>query len=156
MTKRMNKRVKKNSKKKHNAVMLSGSIILNDFDNRILLLYREEHGHYETPGGKVELKKDEEINEKTLWKNAHRELLEELGEQIEVLDYEYFAHTSFKIPDGRDAVAHKFVIHIDGTPRINEPNKFSQLDWIAIEDLHNHSLSPDLKIMLEKVKNIKD
>ena len=56
-------------------VILSGCLIINE-KNEILLLYRNDHKHYETPGGKVEpdeCKKPEKPTIEELAKTPERE-----------------------------------------------------------------------------------
>lgn|GEM_PF-1285625 len=159
MVKRLDKRIKKTSlrkgKTKRKKVILAGSLIVND-RNHLLLLHRKKHDHYETPGGKIKLKKGESINEETLWTNAYRNLIEELGNNVEVINYNYFTHANFQIPDGRIGVMHKFLVNISGEPIINEPKLFSKLEWIHLDELEQFNLSPDLKLMLGKIKQLKE
>lgn len=136
-------------------IILSGCLIINE-KKEVLLLYRTDHGFYETPGGKVRLKeckKPDNPNIDDLAKTAERELYEELGGGIKVEKLKYFDKVAFTIPDGRLAIAHKFLTRlISGTPKINEPERFSQLDYLPIERLEEYPLSPDLSLLLPKLK----
>jgi len=136
-------------------LILSGCLVIND-KKEILLLYKKSHKHYETPGGKVNLK--ECSNKKTpsindLERAAERELYEELGKNIKIAKIKYFGKVEFTIPDGRPAVAHKFITKIiNGTPELNEPEVFDKFDYLPIEKLENYPISPDLKLLLKKLK----
>lgn len=136
-------------------IILSGCLILNE-KQEILLLYRSDHNHYETPGGKVRLRECENQanpSEEDLKKTAKRELYEELGRDIEIKELEYFGKVEFEIPGGKLAVANKFITKIlSGIPKLNEPEIFSKFDYLPIESLEKHSISPDLKLILPKLK----
>lgn len=135
-------------------IVLSGCLVLND-QNQVLLLYRPEHKHYETPGGKVRVddcKDFRNVNLFDLEKTALRELYEEIGE-VNVSKLVYFGNVKFVIPNGRLAIANKFVVRIlSGKPKIMEPEIFSRLDYISIDKLKDHSLSPDLRLLLSEIK----
>lgn len=138
-------------------LILSGCLIIND-KKEVLLLFKKGHKHYETPGGKVNL--GECINPKNpttgdLAKTAERELYEELGKDIKVTKLKYFGKVEFTIPDGRLATAHKFITNIlSGKPRLNEPETFTKFDYLPINKLENYSISPDLKLLLPKLKGL--
>jgi len=135
-------------------VILSGNIIFNQSDE-ILLLYRKQHGHYETPGGKLEKSDCKEMTAPTVHELegvAYRELHEELGDNFEVSRLKYFGSVEFTIPDGREAVAHKFISRIiSGTPIVNEPELFSEIKYFSISELGTQPISPDLKLFLERL-----
>jgi 8-oxo-dGTP pyrophosphatase MutT (NUDIX family) len=136
-------------------VILSGCLIVND-NKEILLLYRNDHHHYETPGGKIKAEECYVSGKPTieeLAKAAEREAYEELGKEMVLDKLTYFGSVDFVIPDGRKAVAHKFVTRvISGTPRINEPEQFSRMDYLPISRLEEYSISPDLRLLLLKLK----
>lgn len=137
-------------------IILSGCLVIND-KKEILLLYQTRHGFYETPGGKVRLKEcnnPDDPNIEDLAKTVRREMLEELGGDIEAEELKYFDKVAFTIPDGRLAVANKFLTRIiSGTPRIGEPELFSKLDYLPIERLEEYPISPDLQLLLTKLKD---
>lgn len=136
-------------------LILSGCLVLND-KKEILLLYKKSHSHYETPGGKVELSEcsnPENPSIEDLTKTAERETYEELGYGIKIEKLRYFGNVEFIIPDGRRAVANKFITRIvSGNPIINEPEVFSKLDYLPITSLEKYPISPDLKLLLPKLK----
>ena len=136
-------------------ILLSGCLIVNQ-NKEILLLYRRDHKHYETPGGKVdpgEVSDPEKPTIAELAKSAERELYEEIGKDIKIKKLEYFGKVEFEIPDGRKAVANKFLTRIiSGTPIINEPELFDRFDYLPIQSLEQYSISPDLKLLVNKLK----
>lgn len=146
------KKITNPAKKK---LILSGCIILND-RKEVLLLYRKDHQHYETPGGKVEsyeCSDPKNPSREDLAKTAEREAKEELGSDIRLEGWSYFGKADFITPDGREAVAHKFLVKmIGGVPRLNEPEKFSRIDYLPIEKLEQYPLSPDLKLLLDQLR----
>ncbi|MCD4759668.1 NUDIX hydrolase [archaeon] len=136
-------------------ILLSGCFVLND-KREILLLYRKKHGHYETPGGKVHLEEcsnPDNLTIEDLAKTAERETYEELGDKLKIGELTYFGKAEFKIPDGRLAIAHKFVTSIiRGSPKLTEPELFSRMDWLPIDRLGDYAISPDLKLLLPEIK----
>lgn len=138
-------------------IILSGCLILND-KKQLLLLYRKDHNHYETPGGKVRLSECSNKKNSTtedLAKTAEREAYEELGTEMKLSKLKFFAKVEFIIPDGRKAIANKFLTHIiSGTPKINEPELFLRLDYFTLEQLEQQPLSPDLKLLFPELKKI--
>ncbi len=137
-------------------IILAGCLVSNN-KKELLLLYRKDHGHYETPGGKVEPDECGDFKNPTvdeLARTATRELFEELGEDVVFEDLIYFDKVEFVIPDGRKATAHKFLTKIfTGKPRINEPEIFTKLDWIPVKEIEKYPVSPDLKLLTQKIKN---
>jgi 8-oxo-dGTP pyrophosphatase MutT (NUDIX family) len=138
---------------KEGKLVLSGCLIIND-KREVLLLKRKDHNHYETPGGKVRLAEiSKEITINDLSKTAERETYEELGRDIFLDKLVYFEKIEFKIPDGRNAIANKFLTKvIHGVPQVNEPERFSEIKWIPMERLNEEPISPDLKLLLPKIK----
>lgn len=138
-------------------LILSGCLVINN-NHEILLLYKTKHKHYETPGGKVELEECSNPENPTiedLAKAAERELFEELGNKIKIEKLKYFDKVEFTIPDGRKAIAHKFTTTIlKSMPIIAEPNVFSKLDYLPLSSLQNYPISPDLKLFIDKLKNL--
>lgn len=136
-------------------IILCGNLIVND-KKEILLLFRDKHQHYETPGGKLNTDECVDINNPTIneiKKAAIRELFEELGDDIKISEPEFFGSHEFVIPNGRSAIANKFIVRIiSGKPRINEPEIFSKLEWLPIAKLEEFPISPDLKLFVEKLK----
>jgi len=136
-------------------ILLSGCLIIND-KKEVLLLYRKDHHHYETPGGKVRLAEcynPNNPNIEDLAKTAERELYEELGDNIKIKKMKYFGKIAFEIPGGKLAIAHKFITSIiSGNPKVNEPEICSRYNYLSIEHLQDYPLSPDLKLLLPKLR----
>ena len=132
-------------------LILSGCLLMND-KREILLLKRKDHGHYETPGGKVE-SEGRAIDVTVLRETAERELREELGTEFEIDGLRFFSNVLFTIPDGRKAIANKFVAKlVSGEPKVNEPEIFSEMKWIPIDTIEKENISPDLKIIVSLLK----
>ncbi len=136
-------------------IILSGCLIVNS-NQEILLLYHNDHHHYETPGGKIKPEECADLGKPTveeLAKAAEREAHEELGEGIKLGRLAYFGSVKFNLPDGRAAVAHKFVTRIiSGTPTVNEPEQFSRIDYLPIARLEEYPISPDLRRLLPRLR----
>lgn len=146
------------NKKINTKLILSGCLIVND-KRELLLLFRKDHKHYETPGGKINFEdcfNSENPTISDLAKTAERELHEELGDNIKVNTLKYFDKVEFNIPDGRSAIAHKFLTKIiSGKPKITEPEIFTKFDYLPLDSLEKYPISPDLKLLLPKLKKIK-
>jgi 8-oxo-dGTP diphosphatase len=111
----------------------AGAMIINDRGELFLAkrsqTAKNERGHWETPGGGVEFGE-------TLEEAARREIKEEYGVDIEVLDT--FPAADHLIPDeGQHWVAVTFLAKIaDGQePRIMEPDKCDDIGWFTFDDL---------------------
>ncbi len=141
---------------KEGRIILSGCLIVND-QKEVLLLYRDDHQHYETPGGKVRLAECSNPKNPTiedLAKTAERETYEELGKDIKLAGLSYLGKVEFVIPDGRTAIANKFLTKIvSGTPKLNEPDKFSKMDYLLVKKLKEYPISPDLQLFLDELKS---
>jgi len=110
-----------------------GAMILND-KGEVLLCKRSqrasnERGCWEVPGGAVE------FNE-TLEDAIHREIREELGVDIDLL--EQFPAANHIIPsDKQHWVPSTFLAKLkDGNiPKIMEPEKCDEIDWFSLDHL---------------------
>lgn len=138
-------------------LILSGCLITNE-KKEILLLFKKNHQHYETPGGKIEPFECRDPQHPTideLRKTAERETFEELGNSLELTPFTYFGKVNFTIPDGREAIAHKFLTSIvSGNARVAEPEVFSKLEWLPLGTLDSYPVSPDLKLLAETLKEL--
>ncbi|MFP4111467.1 MAG: NUDIX domain-containing protein [Candidatus Woesearchaeota archaeon] len=139
-------------------MILSGCLIYKE--KSILLLYRKDHDHYETPGGKLEKTECLDMDNPTieeLSKTALREVHEELGNRIELSELKYFGNVEFIAPNGKKAVANKFLAKIiSGVPTIAEPDKFSRLEYISIEELEKKNISQDLRLLMPELRKYFD
>ncbi|MFA7662352.1 MAG: NUDIX hydrolase [Patescibacteria group bacterium] len=122
-------------------IQLSGCAIIND-NAELLLLWKIKHGHYEFPGGKVE-------SNETLEAAARRECLEELGVEVDILNYLGFE--DFEI-DGKSFSSHKFLGKIKDSqiPKVNEPDKFEKLFWLPIKNYQDYICAPNVKEFCQK------
>ena len=122
----------------------AGGIVLND-KGQVLLIHQVEGDAWCFPKGHVEEGED-------LLRAAEREVYEELGSDISLAPLEYFGSVEFTVPDGRIAVANKFLTKIlSGEPQLAEPEVFDRFDYISIIDLENKNISSDLKLFLDKL-----
>ncbi|MGM5481383.1 MAG: NUDIX hydrolase [Nanobdellota archaeon] len=140
------------------SIVLSGVCIVNKKDE-LLLLLRRDHGHLETPGGKLEENDcDEEtrscFSEDDLQRCSIREMFEELGQGFIVEELDSLGSVSFTLPDGRNALAFKFFTRLlYGEPAIQENEIFSDIQWVPVTSLENREdLSPDLSHFINAVR----
>lgn len=123
---------------------ISGNVIIRD--NQILLIYREDKGYWEVPGGKV--RKDESPTE-----TAVREAREEIGVEVE-LEKPFFSG-EFQHED-QIFLWHGYISEIvDGKPGVRE-EKFSELDWFGSDDLTDLELAPNLRMIEPSLTRILD
>ncbi len=114
-----------------------GAAILND-DGRLLLIQRlrePEAGAWGLPGGKID------FGERAA-DTARREILEELGIEIELTGLACIAET-IDAGDGRHWVAPVYEARIvSGTPDVLEPEKHGGWGWFALDALPERLTSP--------------
>jgi len=141
--------------KKVKRITLAGNIIINK-KKEIFLLYRIKHQFYETPGGKLRVSECRDMRMPTLEElkqTAQRELFEEVDGIKEIISMEYFGKINFKVPDGRKAVAHKFITKVKGNlyagEKIFDKNKSM---FIYYNKLEEYPLSRDLRLLLPRIK----
>ena len=82
-------------------------------------------------------------------------MLEEVAGIEKIISMKYFTSVDFFIPDGRSARAHKFITKVIGDLSAGE-NLFDKekSKWLKVAELGKYPLSPDLKILLPKLKNL--
>lgn len=124
-------------------INLAGCVILSG--NAILLLHRIKTDWYELPGGKID-------SGETPEDAAKRELKEELLCEVTIIrllgtkDFEENGYTMgynwflAKIEEGQ-------------TPKIGEPEKFSEYAAIPLKDLPNYKLSTNMQNFLQALTN---
>lgn len=114
----------------------SGPVIVED--NKVLLNQHGDTDFWKFCGGKVE---DYELN---LIETARREAREEMGIEIEILDNNpFFFHTSKHTEDGTvDVVLTHFLAKRIG--KIHPNKSIRKWKWIALEELKNEKLAPNI------------
>lgn len=122
---------------------LAGNIIVED--GEILLLYREDEGHWEVPGGKV--KDDESPTEA-----AQREAEEEIGAEADL--EKPFYSGEFQHGDNI-FLWHAYLSELEGEPEIQE-EKFSRLEWFSGYELDEIELAPNLELILPALRRMLD
>ena len=124
-------------------IELAGNLIIRD--GEILLLYREDEGHWEVPGGKVE--EDESPTEA-----AVRKADEEIGVEVE-LEKPFYSGEFQK--DDEIYLWHGYIASTDGEPEIMEEDRFEKMIWADPVDLDDMSLAPNLDMVLPALRRIR-
>jgi len=126
-------------------IQLAGNIIIEE--GKILLLYREDEGHWEVPGGKVE-------ENESPTQTALREAREEIGVEIELERPFYtgeFQHED-EIYEWNGYIASIK----EGRPEIQE-DKFGELKWFSREELEDcEKLAPNIRMIESGLKRLLD
>jgi 8-oxo-dGTP diphosphatase len=111
----------------------AGAMIFNDAGEPFLSKRsqncKNERGHWETPGGSVELGE-------TLEAAARREIMEEYGAEIDII--EQFPAADHLIPaEHQHWVANTFLARFKTSqaPNIMEPDKCDAIGWFALSQL---------------------
>jgi len=123
-------------------IELAGNILIRD--GEILLLYREEQGHWDVPGGKV--KKGESPTE-----TAVREAREEIGAEVEL--EKPFYSGEFQRED-EIFLWHGYIASTDEEPEIQE-DRFEKMIWADPVDLDDMSLASNLEMVLPALRRIR-
>ena len=121
---------------------IAGSLIIQD--GEILLLYREEQGHWDVPGGKV--KKGESPTE-----TAVREAREEIGAEVEL--EKPFYSGEFQRED-EIFLWHGYIASTDEEPEIQE-DRFEKMIWADPAQLDDMSLASNLEMVLPALRRIR-
>lgn len=126
-----------------------GALIFNE-EGKILLALRgskakNEGGKWEIPGGGVEYGE-------TLAQAIKREIMEEMGIEIEVVQMLHVADHILE-DEGQHWVSPTFICQIvSGTPTVKEPEKCDRVDWFSIEEADQLPLS---KVTLQDISILK-
>lgn len=124
-------------------IELAGNILIRD--GKILLLYREDEGHWEVPGGKVQ--EDESPTEA-----AVREADEEINVEVE-LEKPFYSGEFQK--DDEIYLWHGYIAGTDEEPEIMEEDKFEKMIWADPVDLDDMALAPNLDMVLPALRRIR-
>lgn len=124
-------------------IELAGNILIRD--GELLLLYREDEGHWEVPGGKVE--EDESPTEA-----AVREAREEIGVEVE-LEKPFYSGEFQK--DDEIYLWHGYIASTDEEPELKEDEIFEKMAWINPAELDDMNLAPNLDMVLPALRRIR-
>ncbi len=122
-------------------IRLAGCVLVDD--DGILLLHRISRDWYELPGGKM--KPGESVED-----TAKRELLEELGVEIEIVKA---LGTKAFDEDGRTMEYNWLLATMDGTPVVGEPEVFDHFKRIPLDELDKHTLSPNMQNLAAQLRD---
>jgi 8-oxo-dGTP diphosphatase len=130
-----------------------GALIFND-EGKIFLslrgpLAKNERGKWEIPGGAVEYGE-------TIEDALQREVLEEIGVKIRVK--KLFRVCNHLMPDEHQHwVSPTYICEIvEGTPKIMEPGKSSELRWFTLEEAEKLPLSIIVEEDIKELKKINE
>jgi 8-oxo-dGTP diphosphatase len=126
-----------------NKIILAGCVISDG--GAILLLKRIKTGWYELPGGKV--KEGEGIAE-----TAAREVYEELRVNVDIkkeIGSAEFVHND------KNYEYHWFLAEIqpDQIVELGEPETHESFEYLPLDNLHNHTLSPNVQNFLKTLRD---
>lgn len=123
-----------------NRIQLSGVIIIEE--NKLLLMWKRKHNHYELPGGKVEVGETPE-------QTAIRETKEEIACDVKII--KYLGYKDFHIT-GKDFRSHKYLAQIPNgqIPKIMEPELFRDIFWMPLKEYQKYSLAPNVRSFCEE------
>lgn len=123
---------------------LSGSLMIEE--GKLFLLYRENEGWWEVPGGKVE------TNESPT-EAAVRETEEEAGVGVELKKPFYSGEFQ---KDGEIFLWHGYIAEPqNGEPKARE-EKFSEQKWFDAGDLEEENLAPNLEMIEPALRKLLD
>ncbi|HRS42785.1 MAG TPA: NUDIX hydrolase [Candidatus Diapherotrites archaeon] len=130
-------------------VVNSGIIIFNK--DKILLIERKDKKHWELPGGKIKLLDAGKTKNVTLKNAALREVFEEVNIKPKILKYPPF-YIDFETPDKIKRRSYNFIGESTKQPRITEKHVFSKAKYVAVKDLEEYNLAPNVKTLVELFK----
>ena len=124
-------------------IQLAACVIVDDY-GRILLLHRNTPtlSQWEMPGGKVE-------PGETAAQAAVREIAEELGVVVRLT--KALGVGMFEEGENEYEYAWFQAVVTEADPRLNETDKFDDLDYFEVEDLMSLALSINMQLLLEKL-----
>ena len=114
-------------------VVRVGVAVNIDKEGNYLLLKRKSELGTDTwcaPGGKIEIGE-------SIYDCAMRELHEEVGDDIQVTEPVFYGITNdfFEKEQQHYITIHTICFYISGEPKINEPNKCSEIGWFHQDDV---------------------
>ncbi|MEO7364608.1 MAG: NUDIX domain-containing protein [Candidatus Saccharimonadales bacterium] len=123
-------------------IKLAGCVIVDE-QERVLLLHRAagEIGHWELPGGKLEV-------DETAEAAAVREVAEEIGVQVRLVKA-----LGSCVFDHHGNSYHYSWFHaeiVSGQPQVVENDIHDDLDYLGLDDMMEVALSPNMQILLGK------
>ena len=115
-----------------------GALIFNEQNQLLMCLRgpqaRNERGKWEIPGGKVEFGE-------TLIQALQREIKEEIGVEIEVLELLHVADHLI-LDEQEHWISPTYICRITaGTPKVIEPEKCDRLGWFSLQEAQQLPLS---------------
>ena len=121
---------------------IAGCVIIEN--NKVLLIKKKTNNWFELPGGTIE---PEETPEQT----ARREMKEEICCEVEIISLyqEKEFHHKEKLYHGTWFLAK---IKEGQKPSIGEPEEYSELAFIALENLSSIAISPNVEEMLANLE----
>jgi len=119
----------------------AGSIIVED--GKILLLYDEEAGFWEVPGGKVE-------DEETATEAALRHSKQSIGVDLELRKPFYSGEFE---KNGELYLWHCYLAETDDQPEI-DGKKYSKLEWFEGPELDEIDLAKSLEMVLPALRKL--
>jgi 8-oxo-dGTP pyrophosphatase MutT (NUDIX family) len=128
-----------------NKINLAGCVFIKD--NKILLIKRIKTGWYELPGGKID---ENETTEQAAIREIKEELLADIVivRKIGEADFNQGEHTMGYTWFLADFMPGQ-------VPKVGEPDKFEEVRYIAVDDMHNNKLSPNMENFIQLYKDQK-
>ncbi len=139
-----------------NKKIISGCFVFNS-NHQIYLLWRKKHSWFETPGGKIDSEECRDVSHPAVEElkiAALRELKEEVKGIEKISELTYFGKVKFIHPKGKEIIAHKFIVYVEGKLSPNEDifdEKKSKFFSLSELEGNKNFLSRDLKLMLPKI-----
>lgn len=121
--------------------LAAGCIIVRD--NSVLLLHRIDKDWWEVPGGKAE-------EGETLEQAAIREAKEEIGCEVETI--RKLGKTNFLSPKGELGYTWFLAEVVEGEAKINESKQYDILEYIPLDKLRKHPLSPSVGNLVAEIE----
>ena len=113
----------------------SSAFVIND-QNEILLIYHKKFGKYVQPGGHIEGNEEK-------WEASIREVFEETGIEIEIVDKEPFAKEIYNNNVGRQ-VDYQFYAVPKNLNIVHNGESF-EAGWFSMEEIDSIPVVDDLK-----------